>query len=87
MVTGWLKTDNGVYYLNPTPDQFEGILVKSRWIQDSGGQFYLDQNGMRTEGWMQVDGNWYYFYPGTGIKAVSTTISGFVLDADGVWHK
>lgn len=87
MVTGWLQTDNGVYYLNPTPDQFEGVLVKERWIQDSNGQYYLNQYGIRSAGWTQVDGNWYYFYPETGIKASGTTISGFVLDADGIWHK
>ena len=39
------------------------------------------------EGWRQVDGSWYYFYPGEGSKAVNTTIDGFPVDGNGVWHK
>ncbi len=39
------------------------------------------------EGWNEVDGNWYYFYPGAGNKAVNTYIDGFYVDANGVWRK
>lgn len=38
------------------------------------------------EGWYQISGKWYYFYPGDGSKAVSTSIGGFQVDADGVWN-
>jgi glucan-binding YG repeat protein len=39
------------------------------------------------EGWKQIDGNWFYFYPGEGSKAVNTNISGFTLDGEGIWRK
>ena len=37
------------------------------------------------EGWNQVDGNWYYFYPKQGNKAVNTTIDTFYVNDQGVW--
>ena len=37
------------------------------------------------EGWNQVDGSWYYFYPGYGHKATDTYIDGFYVNQDGVW--
>ena len=39
------------------------------------------------EGWTQVDGNWYYFYPGVGYKAVDTYVDTFYVNADGIWKK
>ena len=46
----------------------------------------MNASGIMVEGWYQIEGNYYYFYPGDGSKAVSTSISGFVLDANGVWQ-
>ncbi|MCV5409772.1 choline-binding protein D, partial [Escherichia coli] len=48
---------------------------------------YLGENGVMCEGWTQVGGNWYYFYPGDGSMAVNTTISTFYVGADGVWRR
>lgn len=85
MRTGWFTYGNVTYYLNPTKDQYEGALVRDRWMVIDGGQYYLNSDGARLEGWHQIDGKYYYFYPGTGIKAVNTTINGFYVDASGAW--
>ena len=47
----------------------------------------MSESGAMVEGWYQAEGSWYYFYPGQGHKAVNTTISGFQLDANGVWNR
>ena len=44
----------------------------------------MNSNGERLEGWYEIDGSWYYFYPGTGVMAVSTNIDGFYVDEYGV---
>ena len=54
-----------------------------------GGTFYIDvMTGMKT-GWQEIDGNWRYFNTaadGTqGKMAVSTTIDGYNVNAEGVW--
>lgn len=87
MFTGWVKSNNKWYYLNPsTSSGVEGAMVTG-WINYNNKWYYADSTGVMQEGWIQVDGNWYYFYPGDGSKAVSTTISGFPVDANGIWHK
>ena len=50
-------------------------------------QYCFGADGVMLEGWNEVDGNWYYFYPGAGNKAVNTYIDGFYVDANGVWRK
>ena len=87
MVTGWVQAGNTFYYLNPTPDQYEGILVKNHWLLQDGNYYYLNDAGIRAEGWLQVNGSWYYFYPGTGIMAANTFVDGFWINENGVWIK
>lgn len=87
MLTGWVRSGNAYYYLNPTPDAFEGILVKKNWVIADGNIYYMNDDGARVEGWYPVDGNWFYFYPGTGIRAANTWVDGFYLDAEGIWRK
>lgn len=87
MLTGWVRAGDAYYYLNPTPDAFEGMLVKKNWVIADGNIYYMNDDGVRVEGWYSVDGNWFYFYPGTGIRAANTWVDGFYLDADGVWRK
>ena len=87
MVTGWVQAGNAFYYLNPTPDQYEGILVKNHWLLQDGAYYYLNEEGVRAEGWLEVGGSWYYFYPGTGIMAVNTYVDGFRINENGVWVK
>lgn len=87
MTTGWLMSGSKWYYLNPsTTSGVEGAMVTG-WINYNNKWYYTDPSGVMMEGWNKVDGNWYYFYPGEGSKAVSTTISGFPVDASGIWHK
>lgn len=57
------------------------------WLQNNGKRYCLGPNGTMLEGWNQVDGNWYYFYPGSGNMAVNTTIDTFYVDTNGVWKK
>ena len=37
------------------------------------------------EGWAKIGEDYYYFHPGSGEKAYSTTIGVFELDASGKW--
>lgn len=87
MLTGWINSNKKWYYLNPsTTSGVEGAM-STGWINYNNKWYYTDSTGAMQEGWKQVDGNWYYFYPGEGSKAVSTTISGFPVDGNGIWRK
>lgn len=86
MKTGWLKEGDKWYYLNPNQGGPEGAMISNCWLTISGKTYFINQSGVMMEGWYQVSGKWYYFYPGDGSKAVSTSIGGFVVDADGVWN-
>jgi glucan-binding YG repeat protein len=87
MVTGWALSNNKWYYMNPsTTSGVEGAM-KTGWINYNNRWYYTNSSGAMLEGWQEVEGNWYYFYPGEGSKAVNTTISGFPVDGNGVWHK
>jgi glucan-binding YG repeat protein len=86
MKTGWVKTGNIWYYLNPNENGPEGAMVKNCWLTINGKTYFMNESGAMVEGWYSVQGNWYYFYPGEGHKAVNTAISGFQLDANGIWQ-
>ena len=86
MKTGWVKSNNIWYYMNPNQDGPEGAMVKNSWLTIDGKTYFMNESGAMVEGWYKVQDNWYYFYPGQGQKAVSTSISGFKLDANGVWQ-
>ncbi len=87
MATGWIVYNNKMYYLNPSATSgVEGAMLTG-WIAYNNKWYYADSEGALQEGWKEIDGNWYYFYPGDGSKAVNTTISGFRVDANGIWHK
>ena len=87
MVTGWVVSNNKWYYLNPsTTTGVEGAMLTG-WIAYNNKWYCTDASGAMLEGWREVDGSWYYFYPGEGSKAVNTTIDGFPVDGNGVWHK
>lgn len=72
--------------MNPNQDGPEGAMVKNSWLTIDGKTYFMNESGAMVEGWYKVQDNWYYFYPGQGQKAVSTSISGFQLDANGVWQ-
>lgn len=86
MKKGWLQSGNIWYYLNPNDGGPEGAMVTNSWLTINGKTYFVNASGIMVEGWYQIEGNYYYFYPGDGSKAVSTSISGFVLDANGVWQ-
>ncbi|MGN0372728.1 MAG: N-acetylmuramoyl-L-alanine amidase family protein [Enterocloster sp.] len=86
MKVGWVQSGGMWYYMNPNQDGPEGAMVTSSWLTIDGKTYFLNENGVMAEGWTKVQDNWYYFYPGQGYKAVNTAISGFQLDADGVWQ-
>ena len=85
MITGWLSWNGRWCYMNETQDQYYGCLVCGHWLNRDGKTYYLDGVGYMAEGWYQVDGNWYYFYPGQGTKAVNTTIDTFYVNQQGIW--
>ena len=86
MRTGWVKEGDKWYYLNPNQGGPEGAMISNCWLTISGKTYFINQSGVMMEGWYQISGKWYYFYPGDGSKAVSTSIGGFQVDADGVWN-
>lgn len=87
MVTGWIKSNNVWYYMNQSSSTGVEGAMSIGWIWYKNNWYHTDTSGAMDEGWKQVDGNWYYFYPGEGSMAVNATISGFKIDANGVWHK
>ena len=84
MQTGWREIDDKWYYLNPNQGGPEGAMISNCWLTINGKTYFINQSGVMMEGWYQISGKWYYFYPGDGSKAVSTSIGGFQVDADGV---
>ena len=56
------------------------------WIRRDEKTYFADSNGEMVEGWYEIDGAWYYFYPGSGEMAYNTEINGFHVDSDGVWR-
>lgn len=61
-------------------------MLRNSWVVLDGKAYYMTSDGSMAEGWYQVDGNWYYFYPGQGHKAVNTYIDTFYVDVNGVWQ-
>ena len=45
------------------------IFDRSGWDASTGQYRYLDYRGDPITGWQTIDGNWYYFEPGTGNMA------------------
>lgn len=82
MQTGWQKVDGAWYYLNTWGGMAKG------WAKVNNTWYYLNPNGgkMVANGWNWIDGKCYYFYA-SGALAVSTTIDGYTVDANGAWVK
>ena len=60
-------------------------MLRDRWATVDGKTYWFTSDGSMAEGWYQVEGNWYYFYPGSGQKAVNTWIDTFYVNENGVW--
>lgn len=82
MQTGWQKIDGAWYYLNTWGGMAKG------WAKVNNTWYYLNPNGgkMVANGWNWINGKCYYFYA-SGALAVSTTIDGYTVDANGAWVK
>ena len=78
MQTGWLNQSGTWYYLNGS-----GVM-QTGWLSLSGTWYYLTASGSMKTGWYQVSTKWYYSY-GSGALAVSTTVDGYYVNANGEW--
>ena len=56
------------------------------WMIRDGQTYFANSNGEIAEGWYEIDGQWRYFYPGTGEMAKNTYIDGLYLGDDGIWR-
>ncbi|MEO2740735.1 cell wall-binding protein [Clostridium butyricum] len=54
------------------------------WINGTMGWSYMI-NGIYSDGWNNIDGEWYYFYKDTNFMAHDTIIDGYYINSDGVW--
>ncbi len=78
MQTGWLNQSGTWYYLNSSGSMQTG------WLSQSGTWYYLTESGYMKTGWYQVNTKWYYSYS-SGALAVSTTVDGYTVNANGEW--
>lgn len=78
MQTGWLNQSGTWYYLNGSG------AMQTGWLSLSGTWYYLTSSGTMKTGWYQVSTKWYYSY-GSGALAVSTTVDGYYVNANGEW--
>ncbi len=53
------------------------------WALNDAGQYLYYKDGRIITGWQIINGVKYYFYS-DGILAVSTTVDGYEIGADGV---
>ncbi len=78
MQTGWLNQSGTWYYLNGSG------AMQTGWLSLSGTWYYLTTSGSMKTGWYQVSSKWYYSY-NSGALAVSTTVDGYYVNANGEW--
>jgi len=77
---GWNLIDGSWYFMDPI-----GVMQTS-WQQLDKKWYFLKDSGAMATGWIQSNGQWYYLY-NDGAMASSTTIDGYILDANGAWVK
>jgi glucan-binding YG repeat protein len=85
LATGWLEQNGKKYYLNTLDNSLQGAMFTG-WIKRDEKTYFADSNGEIIEGWCQIDGLWYYFYPDSGEMAADVWIDGVYIDAEGVWR-
>ena len=99
MQTGWLKSKNLWYYLNPNGDMATGWRkinsvwyyfnpsgsMKTGWLKEGNTWYYLNDSGAMATGWKKVNGQWY-FMNASGIMQTGWLESGtnkYYLKASG----
>ncbi|WP_369283325.1 S-layer homology domain-containing protein [Oscillibacter sp. GMB15532] len=79
--TGWVQDNSGSWHF------YFGNRLFTGWRDEPGDAsrtYYFDAHGnMISAKWLEIDGNWYYFYL-DGSLAKSTSIDGAEVDARGV---
>ncbi len=78
---GWVQNDAGQWqYLDENGKPIIGWLV----TENSKYHYYFGKDGIMTAGkWLQIDGNWYYFYA-DGALAKNIKVDGYEVDENGV---
>ncbi len=83
MYTGWLYENGNYYFLNDIDNSLYGVMFTG-WIHRNGKSYYCNTDGTMVEGWKNIDGNEYYFYPGSGQMATNAYIDGSYVNNDGI---
>lgn len=83
LYTGWFTDGVNYYYFNELDNSLMGAMLTG-WITRDQETYYLDPNGVMAQGWREIDGVMYYFYPGSGQMARNTTVEGHYIDNDGL---
>lgn len=58
---GWLVLDGRRYWLDDGERDKKGALLKDRWLEVDGEEYYLQPDGSAAVGWLDVEGSRYYF--------------------------
>lgn len=83
MLTGWQKTGNHWYYLNPVNgDMEEGWKrIQSQW-------YYLNPvSGDMAVGWKFINNHWYFLTENGNCLLDTITPDGYKVDQNGAWIK
>ncbi|WP_051671509.1 hypothetical protein [Oribacterium sp. P6A1] len=83
MYTGWLYENGKYYFLNDIDNSLYGVMFTG-WIHRNEKTYYCDYDGTMVEGWHAINGNFYYFYPGSGQMATNAYIDGYYVNNDGI---
>jgi len=78
---GWVQATNGTWSFVKA----DGTKATA-WYQDGTTWYYLNATGVMQTGWVNDNGTWYYCNE-SGAMLANTTVSGYVLGANGAWVK
>ena len=84
MEFGWIRSHNGKWYhTHDVSDGNLGVLEKGWYFEKMDGKwYYLDpETSVMRDGWVQVDGTYYYF---TEVEAISEQT--YFRKEDGYWY-
>ena len=97
-VTGWQEIDGKTYYFSENnycmiTFNMDGYYLRDdgaldmtpgwKYSNDLGRWFYVEQNGMLADGWKNIGGADYYFYP--EMAANQVVDKKYYINQDGIW--